>query len=93
MNAQKLMTLYALTALSFGVSTQAEARSYIVERFDTYTVRCSSIQASELPNKVIDTYDVREPSDDTGIISCVSCLTLKGHSQDTCRISSVIVRR
>ncbi|MFT6955658.1 MAG: hypothetical protein ACJAYC_000659 [Halieaceae bacterium] len=71
MNAQKLMTLYALTALSFGVSTQAEARSYIVERFDTYTVRCSSIQASELPNKVIDTYDVREPSDDTGIISCV----------------------
>ncbi|MFT7524985.1 MAG: hypothetical protein ACI9LY_000117 [Arenicella sp.] len=71
MNAPKLMTLYVLTALSFGFSMQVEALSYIVERFDTYTIRCSAIQTSELPNEVIDRYDIREPSDDTGIISCV----------------------
>jgi hypothetical protein len=71
MNAPKLKTLYVLIALSFGFSIQVEAGSYIVERFDTYTIRCSSIQTSELPNEVMDKYDVREPSDDTGIISCV----------------------
>ena len=71
MNLLKLMILYVLLTLCLGFSTQVEARSYVVERFDAYTVRCSSIQTSELPNSVIDRYDVREPSADTGIISCV----------------------
>jgi hypothetical protein len=71
MNALKLMAFSALTVLSFDAFTQAEARIYIVESFDTYTVRCTSMQTSELPNEVIDRYEVQESSDDTGIISCV----------------------
>lgn len=71
MNALNLMAFSALTMLSFDAFTQAEARIYTVERFDTYTVRCTSMQTSELPNDVIDRYELQESSNDTGIISCV----------------------
>lgn len=67
----KLIVLYALSTICLGFSMHIEARAYVVERFETYTVRCSSIQTSELPNSVIDRYDVREPSADMGIVSCV----------------------
>ncbi len=71
MNALKLMTLSAMIVFSFGSFTLAEARTYKVESFDNYTVRCTSIQSSELPNEVIDIYEVQESSVDTAIISCV----------------------
>ncbi len=67
----KLGSLCALTSLCLAFSIQVAARSYVVKSFDIYTVRCSSIETSELPNAVIDGYNVLELSDDTGIVSCV----------------------
>jgi hypothetical protein len=71
MHPIKLRTFFALTSLCLGTAVPAEARSYVVKHFDTYTVRCSSIEANELPDAVTDRYNVNEPSSATGMISCV----------------------
>jgi hypothetical protein len=66
-SAASVIALLALTTLS---APNAWGRAYVTETVEGYTIRCSTIRSTELPDEVLNRYAV-VADDAIGVLSCV----------------------